>query len=80
MTASFYRRTTMININWTIDYIQSTKKQFVDATVTNEVMKKGLHEFVDKQTELCKVITKNYAAFIKEISILSFPNSGVCKP
>lgn len=70
----------MININWTIDYIQSTKKQFVDATVTNDVMRKGLHEFVDKQTDLCKTITKNYAAFSKELSIATFPNSNVCKP
>lgn len=70
----------MLNINWSIDYIQSTKKQFVDATVANEVLKRGLHEFVDKQTELCKVITKNYAAFSKELSTISFPNSNICKP
>lgn len=70
----------MLNINWTIDYIQSTKKQFVDATVTNEVMRKGLHEFVDKQTELCKIITKNFSSFSKEISSATFPNGNICKP
>ena len=80
MAASFCRRMNMLNINWSIDYIQSTKKQFVDATVTNDVMRKGLHEFVDKQTELCKVITKNYTAFSKELSAISFPNSNICKP
>lgn len=68
----------MYNINFTIDFIQSTKKQFVDATVTNEVVRKGLHEFVDKQTELCKVITKNFETFSKEISKSTYPN--ICRP
>lgn len=57
----------MGNIDFTIDFIQSTKKQFVNATVTNPVMKKGLNEFVDKQTELCKIITHNFETFTKEI-------------
>jgi len=56
-----------MNLNYTIDFIQSSKKQFVDATVTNDTIKQGLHEFVDKQTELCKVITKNIEVFAKEI-------------
>jgi hypothetical protein len=65
----------MLNVNWTIDYIQQTKKQFVDATVTNDVVRKGLHQFVDKQTELCKVITDNTVVFTKEINSLTFPRA-----
>ncbi len=63
----------MFNINWTIDYIQSTKKQFVDSTVTNDIVRKGLHEFVDKQTELCKIITRNFETFTREIVSTHFP-------
>ena len=57
----------MSNLNYTIDFIQSSKKQFVNATVTNETLKEGLNEFVDKQTELCKIITKNVEVFTKEM-------------
>lgn len=70
----------MFNVNFTIDFIQSSKKQFVDATVTNDVIRKGLHEFVDKQTELCKVITNNYVTFTKELSQTTFPKTNICKP
>jgi hypothetical protein len=48
-----------------IDFIQSTKKQFVNATVTDERIKQGLYNFVDKQSELCKIITKNFEDFTK---------------
>lgn len=48
-----------------IDFIQSSKKQFVAATVTDERIKKGLDSFVDKQTELCKIITKNLVDFTR---------------
>lgn len=65
----------MLNVNWTIDYIQQSKKQFVDATVTNDVVRKGLHRFVDKQTELCKVITDNAVVFTKEFYSLTFPRA-----
>lgn len=68
----------MFNINWSIDFIQSTKKQFVDATVQNDVIRKGLHEFVDTQTALCKVITKNIEVFSKELQKPVFKN--ICKP
>lgn len=57
----------MQNFNFTIDFIQSSKKQFVDSTVTNDVIRQGLHDFVDKQTELCKIITKNFETFTKEM-------------
>lgn len=70
----------MLYANWTIDYIQQSKKQFVDATVTNDVIRKGLHEFVDKQTELCKIITKNVEVFTKEYISLNFPRTNICKP
>lgn len=70
----------MFNVNFTIDFIQSSKKQFVDATVTNDVIRKGLHEFVDKQTELCNVITNNYVTFTKELSQTTFPKTNICKP
>lgn len=69
----------MYNINFMIDFIQSSKKQFVAATVTDEHIKKGLDNFVDKQTELCKVITKNLEDFTK----IAFDNckvSNICKP
>lgn len=69
----------MFNVNFTIDFIQSSKKQFVDATVTNDVIRKGLHEFVDKQTELCKIITNNYTTFTKEMLRPIFPNTDICK-
>lgn len=62
----------MNNIDFTIDFIQSSKKQFVNATVTNPIIKEGLFSFVDKQTELCKVITKNVETFTKELA--SLPN------
>jgi hypothetical protein len=65
----------MLNVNWTIDYIQQTKKQFVDATVTNDVIRKGLHEFVDKQTELCKVITNNAVVFTIVFYSTTFPKT-----
>jgi len=63
----------MFNINMSIDFIQSTKKQFVDATITNDVIRKGLHEFVDKQSELCKIITKNFEVFSKELNSNLYP-------
>lgn len=69
----------MLNVNYMIDYIQSSKKQFVAATITDPRIKKGLDEFVDKQTELCKIITKNYVDFTK----IAFENMGpknICKP
>ncbi len=45
----------MLNINYSIDFIQETKKQFVRSTVSDERIKAGLLNFVDKQTELCKI-------------------------
>lgn len=65
----------MLNVNWMIDFIQQSKKQFVDATVTNDVIRVGLHQFVDKQTELCKVITANMVTFTKEYNSLNFPRA-----
>lgn len=55
----------MSNTDFMVDFIQSSKKQFVDATVTDAKIKKGLHEFVDKQTELCKIISRNMQDFTK---------------
>lgn len=71
--------TEMNNINFTIDFIQSTKKQFVNATVTDDRIKQGLYNFVDKQTELCKVISKNLEEFTK-ISLENCKVSNICKP
>jgi len=62
-----------------IDFIQSTKKQFVTATVTDEQVKQGLYNFVDKQTELCKIITKNFEDFTK-IALENYKVSNICKP
>jgi hypothetical protein len=69
----------MQNVNFMIDFIQSTKKQFVAATVTDDRIKKGLDAFVDKQTELCKIITKNTEDFTK-IALDSIKAKNICKP
>lgn len=69
----------MNNVNFMIDFIQSSKKQFVDATVTDKRVKQGLHNFVDKQTELCKIITKNFEDFTK-IGFENFSKGNICKP
>jgi hypothetical protein len=70
----------MYNINFMIDFIQSSKKQFVAATVTDDRIKTGLDEFVDKQTELCKIITKNAEDFTKIMLDNNFKVSNICKP
>lgn len=70
----------MQNVNFFIDFVQQTKKQFVYATVTDERVSAGLINFVDKQTELCKIITKNAEDFSK----IGFDNvmskGNICKP
>lgn len=70
----------MQNLNFTIDFIQSSKKQFVAATVTDERIKKGLDTFVDKQTELCKIIIKNTEDFTKIMFDNTFKGVNICKP
>jgi hypothetical protein len=70
----------MYNANFMIDFIQTSKKQFVAATVTDVRIKKGLDEFVDKQTELCKIITKNAEDFTKIMLDNQFKTSNICKP
>jgi hypothetical protein len=62
-----------------IDFIQNSKRQFVNATVTDERIKLGLNNFVDKQTELCKIITKNIEDFTK-IALENNKASNICKP
>lgn len=69
----------MNNINFMIDFIQNSKRQFVNATVTDERIKLGLNNFVDKQTELCKIITKNLEEFTK-IALETHKASNICKP
>lgn len=70
----------MQNVNLLIDFIQHSKKQFVYATVKNECIRDGLINFVDKQTELCKIATKN----IEDFSKIGFENimskGNICKP
>jgi hypothetical protein len=70
----------MQNINFFIDFVQQTKRQFVYATVSDERIRDGLLNFVDKQTELCRIITKNTEDFSK----ISFDNAtskgNICKP
>lgn len=63
-----------------IDFIQSSKKQFVAATVTDERVKAGLNSFVDKQTELCKIMTKNNEEFTKIIIDNIIKPANICKP
>jgi energy-coupling factor transporter ATP-binding protein EcfA2 len=69
----------MNNVNFMIDFIQNSKRQFVNATVTDERIKLGLNNFVDKQTELCKIITKNIEDFTK-IALENHKVSNICKP
>jgi hypothetical protein len=69
----------MNNVNFMIDFIQNSKKQFVAATVTDDRIKKGLDTFVDKQTELCKIITKNIEDFTK-IALENHKVTNICKP
>lgn len=70
----------MFNVNFFIDFIQESKKQYVRAVVTDDRVKDGLINFVDKQTELCKIITKNYADFSK-IGFENITSKGnICKP
>jgi hypothetical protein len=70
----------MQNLNFFIDFVQQSKRQFVQATVTDERIKNGLLNFVDKQTELCKIITKN----LEDFSKIGFENivskGNICKP
>lgn len=69
----------MNNVNFMIDFIQNSKKQFVAATVTDDRIKKGLDSFVDKQTELCKIMTKNIEDFTK-IALENHKVTNICKP
>lgn len=62
----------MQHVNWYIDFVQTSKKQFVDNTVSNDVIRRGLHDFVEKQTILCKTITKNIEIFTKELLDTTF--------
>jgi hypothetical protein len=70
----------MQSANFMIDFIQSSKKQFVAATVTDERVKAGLNSFVDKQTELCKIMTKNNEEFTKIIIDGIIKPANICKP
>ena len=70
----------MQSANFMIDFIQSSKKQFVAATVTDERVKAGLNSFVDKQTELCKIMTKNNEEFTKIIIDGIIKPTNICKP
>lgn len=77
---SYARNTHMHNINFFIDFVQTTKRQFVYATVTDEKIRDGLINYVDKQTELCKIVTKNFEDFTK-IGFDSVMKKGnICKP
>lgn len=66
----------MQNVNLLIDMIQDSKKQFVHMTVTNEIVKNELINFVDKQTKLCKIITKS----AEDFSRFSFIRGNICRP
>jgi hypothetical protein len=70
----------MQNLNFFIDFVQQSKRQFVHATITDERVKIGLLNFVDKQTELCKIITKNFEDFSKIGFETSMSKGNVCKP
>jgi hypothetical protein len=70
----------MLNINYSIDFIQETKKQFVRSTVSDERIKAGLLNFVDKQTELCKIVSKNFEEFSKIGFETVMRKGNICKP
>jgi hypothetical protein len=69
----------MHNINFTIDFIQSSKKQFIEAVVPDSQIKQGLTKLVDKETELCKTITENVELFAKA-AFSNLKISNICKP
>lgn len=69
----------MHNVDFFIDFIQSSKKQFVNATVTDERIKSGLYNFVDTQTQLCKIINSNFVEFTK-IAFENYKIPNACKP
>ena len=70
----------MQNLNLLIDFVQQSKRQFVYATVADEQIKNGLLNFVDKQTELCKIITKNLEDFSKIGFEKIISKGNICKP
>lgn len=78
--ASLNKENPMFNVNWTIDYIQDTKKQFVLNTITNEPIRTGLLEFVEKQRELTKIIAKNYETIVRETMNSACTGTNICKP
>lgn len=66
----------MHNVDFIIDFIQSSKKQYVNLTIGDDRIKKGLYNFVDKQTELCKIVNKNSVDFTKIfLENFKIPNS-----
>ena len=70
----------MLNVNYFIDFVQETKRQFVRSTISDEKIKAGLLNFIDKQTELSKIVTKNFEEFSK-IGIDAITSKGnICKP
>lgn len=68
----------MHNVNFFIDFVQSSKRQFVDATITDQRIKTGLYNFIDTQTELCKIINRNAVEFTK-IAFESMKVPSTCK-
>lgn len=45
-------------LNSTIDFVQSTKKQFVNTFITDKPTSDALNKFVDQQTEYTKSMSK----------------------
>lgn len=56
----------MFNAKMLIDFIQGSKKQFVNATVMNEKVKTGLNQFVDDQTKMTHTIVDNAVLITRE--------------
>jgi hypothetical protein len=70
----------MSNLNFFIDFVQESKRQYVRSTITDERIKAGLIEFVDVQTDLCKIITKNFEDFSKIYFENTMHRGNICKP
>jgi hypothetical protein len=63
-TININRRLIMSNAKMLVDFIQSSKKQFVNDVFADEIeIKDGMNKFVDEQTKLTKTIIDNYTNF-----------------
>lgn len=58
----------MFNMDFVVDAVQNTKKQFVNTFVTNEKIASALNEFIDTQTSYTKSMNKSVTESMTVIS------------